>query len=90
VNSGSYIKTEVHGNSYVAIVGDRPEESSTLIVKIGLDLGFQPDLSVWEQETFGDGYSVWVRKSKKAETQAKVDATKPGFLFLELLILPVG
>jgi alpha-amylase len=77
VHSGSYIKTEVHDGAYVAIVGDRPSESSTLIVKIGPGFGFNPDPELWHLETSGDGYAVWVRKSKKAETQATVDAPKP-------------
>ncbi|RYX81246.1 alpha-amylase [bacterium] len=62
VNSGSYMKTEVHGNNYVAIIGDKPTESSTLIVKIGQGLEFNPDSRVWKLETWGDGYAVWVRK----------------------------
>ena len=76
VHSGSFIKTEVHGNDYVAIVGDKPEESSTLIVKIGRGFAFDVDRNVWGLETSGDGYAVWVRKSKKAETQAAVDGPK--------------
>ncbi|MBN1912687.1 MAG: hypothetical protein JW818_23395 [Pirellulales bacterium] len=76
VHSGSYVKTEVHDNNYVAIVGDKPTESSTLIVKIGYGLGFQPDQDVWALETSGEGYAVWVRKTKKAQTQTKVDAPK--------------
>jgi alpha-amylase len=76
VHSGSFIKTEVHGSEYVAIVGDKPQESSTLIVKIGHGLAFNPDPAVWELETFGNGYAVWVRKTKKAETQERVDEPK--------------
>ncbi len=76
VHSGSYIKSEVHGNDYVAIVGDKPTESSTLIVKIGPGLDFKPDESLWDLETSGTGYAVWVRKSKKAETKADVDRPK--------------
>jgi alpha-amylase len=79
VHSGSYVKTEVHDNNYVAIVGDQPSESSTLIVKIGYGLGFKPDENVWGLETSGEGYAVWVRKTKKSETQAKVDGPKPPF-----------
>jgi alpha-amylase len=77
VNSGSYIKSEIHGNDYVAIVGDKPTESATLIVKIGDGLDFKPDENLWKLETSGKGYAVWVLKSKKAETQAKVDSPKP-------------
>jgi hypothetical protein len=58
VQSGSYIKTEVHRNDYVAIVGDKPSESSTLIVKIGYGFGFNPDNSIWELETYEEGYAV--------------------------------
>lgn len=76
VHSGSYIKTEVHGGDYVAIVGDKPSETSTLIVKIGPGSTFQPDESAWGLETSGESYAVWVRKSKKAETQGSVDASK--------------
>jgi alpha-amylase len=79
VHSGSYIKSEVHGNNYVAIVGDQPGESSTLIVKIGPGTGFSPDSAVWDLETYGNGYAVWVRKSKKAETKAAVDKPKDAF-----------
>jgi alpha-amylase len=79
VNSGSYIKSEVHDNDYVAIVGDKPSESSTLIVKIGPGLGFKPDEAEWGLETSGEGYAVWVRKTKIAETKAKVDSPKPPF-----------
>jgi alpha-amylase len=79
VNSGSYIKTEVHDNNYVAIVGDKPTDSSTLIVKIGYGFGFKPDEDAWGLETSGDGYAVWIRKSKKSETKAKVDSPKPPF-----------
>ncbi len=77
VNSGSYIKTEVHDGVYVAIVGDKPHESSTLIVKIGPGLNFKPQQSIWALETSGDDYAVWVRKSKKQEVKDKVDAPKP-------------
>ena len=77
VHSGSYIKSEVHGNDYVAIVGDKPSETSTLIVKIGPGLEFNPDGNIWGLETSGNGYAVWVRKSKKAETKDKVDSPKP-------------
>lgn len=35
VHSGGCVTTEVHGNDCVAIMGDKPSESSTLIVKIG-------------------------------------------------------
>lgn len=76
VNSGSFIKTELHGNDYVAIVGDKPTDSSTLIVKIGRGFAFNVDPEVWGLETFGDGYAVWVRKTKKAETQALIDGPK--------------
>jgi len=76
VHSGSYIKTEVHDGAYVAIVGDKPSESSTLIVKIGPGLEFKPDEDEWALETSGEGYAVWVRKSKKAETKDAVDADK--------------
>jgi alpha-amylase len=79
VHSGSYIKTELHDNDYVAIVGDRPTESNTLIVKIGNGLDFKPDENLWGLETSGEGYAVWIRKTKKDETKAKVDATKPPF-----------
>ncbi len=58
---------------------DKPSESSTLIVKIGPGLGFKPDEAEWGLETSGEGYAVWVRKSKKAETKAKVDSPKPPF-----------
>jgi alpha-amylase len=78
VHSGSYIKTQVHDNDYVAIVGDKPAPTSTLIVKIGYGFGFNPDGDIWGLETYGQGYAVWVRKSKKAETQAQVDAPLPG------------
>lgn len=77
VHSGSYIKTEVHDNNYVAIIGDKPEESSTLIVKIGYGFGFKPDENIWGLETFGNGYAVWVRKSKKDTTKNTVEASKP-------------
>jgi len=77
VHSGSYIETQVHGNDYVATVGDKPFETSTLIVKIGHGFGFNPDGNIWGLETYGQGYAVWVRKSKKAETQAAVDAPMP-------------
>jgi alpha-amylase len=79
VHSGSYIKAELHDNAYVAIVGDRPTDSSTLIVKIGPGFGFNPDSSVWGLETYGPDYAVWVRKSKKAETKDAVDAPLPAF-----------
>lgn len=79
VHSGSYLKTETQGNNYVAIVGDRPSESSTLIVKIGRGFAFNVDTTVWGLETSGEGYAVWVRKTKKEETKAKVDAAKPPF-----------
>jgi alpha-amylase len=75
VHSGSYIKTEVHGNDYVAIVGDKSSNSSTLIVKIGYGWGFNPDSDVWGMEAAGPGYAVWVRKTKKMETQAAVEGT---------------
>lgn len=74
VHSGSYIKTETHEGDYVAIVGDQASESSTLIVKIGPGVSFNPDSSVWELETSGQGYAVWVRTSKKLQMRAKVDA----------------
>ena len=79
MHSGSYIKSEVHGNSYVAIIGDQPGDSSTLIVKIGPSTDFQPDAAVWDLETSGDGYAVWVRKTKKAQTKSAVDKAKDGF-----------
>jgi alpha-amylase len=79
VHSGSYIKSEVHGDDYVAIIGDQPYDSSTLIVKIGPGLDFKPDKNVWALETSGDGYAVWVRNTKKSQTQAKVDSPKPPF-----------
>ena len=79
VHSGSYIKTEVHGEDYVAVVGDKPVDSSTLIVKIGPGFGFNPDSSVWELETCGQDYAVWVRKSKKMEMKDKVDGPMPAF-----------
>lgn len=77
VHSGSHIKTEVHGGDYVAIVGDKPSESSTLTVKIGPGTQFSPDGEIWGLETSGDGYAVWVRKSKKAGTREAVDAPQP-------------
>lgn len=77
VHSGSYIKSEVTDGSYVAIMGDKPSESSTLIVKIGPSTTFHPAASEWDLETSGDGYAVWVRKSKKNETKAAVDGSKP-------------
>ncbi|MBN1345509.1 MAG: alpha-amylase [Phycisphaerae bacterium] len=76
VHSGSYIRTEDHGESYVAVVGDKPSDSSTLIVKIGPGLEFKPDEAVWELETFGDDYAVWVRRARKAETKPVVDKAK--------------
>jgi len=76
VHSGSYIKSEVHGNNYVAIIGDQPGDSSTLIVKIGPGTDFNPDGAVWNLETFGDGYAVWVRKTKKASVKGAVDKSK--------------
>jgi hypothetical protein len=79
VHSGSFIKTEVHSGDYVAIVGDKPSESSTLIVKIGPGLAFRPDEATWGLETSGEGYAVWVRKSKKAATQVDVDQPKEPF-----------
>jgi hypothetical protein len=36
-----------------------------------------PDSNRRQLETSGEGYAVWVRKSKKAETKAAVDAPKP-------------
>lgn len=78
VHSGSYIKTETHGNNYVAIVGDKTSESSTLIVKIGYGTDFSPDENIWGLETSGNGYAVWVRKSQKHSMQEKVDSLKPG------------
>jgi alpha-amylase len=75
VHSGSYIKTEPHGGDYIAVVGDQPSDSSTLIVKIGPGLSFNPDSSVWTLETSGPGYAVWVRTSKKLQTQDKVEAS---------------
>ncbi len=78
VHSGSYIKTEVHGDDYVAIIGDKPEESSTLIVKIGPGFDFRPD-DEWGLVASGDGYAVWVRKSKKGATKGAVDAPKEPF-----------
>jgi alpha-amylase len=77
VHSGSYIKSEVHEGAYVAIVGDQPNESSTLIVKIGPGFGFRPDEADWALETSGEGYAVWVRKSKKALTQQAIDQPHP-------------
>jgi len=77
VNSGSYLKTEVHGDDYVAIVGDKPSESSTLIVKIGPGFGFNPDGNIWELETCGQGYAIWVKRSKKMEMKDKVDRPMP-------------
>ena len=77
VHSGSYIKTEVHGDDYVAIIGDKPSESSTLIVKIGPGFGFNPDGNIWELETCGQGYAIWVRRSKKMEMTDKVDGPMP-------------
>jgi alpha-amylase len=77
VHSGSFIKSEVHGGDYVGIIGDKPSESSTLIVKIGPGFDFNPDPSIWGLETSGNGYAVWVRKSKKAETKDTVDQPKP-------------
>ena len=62
IHSGSFIKTEAHGRDYVAIVGDRPTDSSTLIVKIGPDMSFQPDMNVWKLETSGHRYAVWIRR----------------------------
>lgn len=79
VHSGSYIKSEVHGGDYVAIMGDKPQESSTLIVKLGPGREFQPDQDVWGLETSGEGYAVWVRKSKKNETKESVDRAKDPF-----------
>ncbi len=73
VHSGSFIKTEVHGSDYVAIVGDKSSDSSTLIVKIGPGTSFNPDSSVWGLETSGQGYAVWVRTAKKMEMKDKVD-----------------
>ena len=78
VQSGSYIK-EVHRNDYVAIEGDKPSESSTLIVKISSCFGFNPDNSIWELETYGECYAVWVSKPKKIEMNDKVDRLKPAF-----------
>jgi alpha-amylase len=83
INSGSYIKTEVHGSDYVAVVGDRPTESSTLIVKIGYGWGFSPDENEWGLETYGQGYAVWVRKTKKEEMKNAVDQPKPAFAIPE-------
>ena len=77
VHSGSYVKTEVHGEDYVGIVGDKPSQSETLIVKIGYGLDFNPDGSVWGLETSGNGYAVWVRKSMKEHTKDTVDQPKP-------------
>ena len=79
IHSGSFVKTEVHGNDFVAIVGDKPSDSSTLIVKIGYGWGFSPDQEVWGLETSGHGYAVWVRKSKKELTKEEVDKPTPGF-----------
>ena len=79
VHSGSYIKSEVRGKDYVAIVGDKPTETSTLIVKIGDGLDFKPDENLWGLETSGKGYAVWVLKAKKEETKGKIDAAKRPF-----------
>jgi alpha-amylase len=73
VHSGSYIKTELHGQDYVAIVGDKPSESSTLIVKIGPGLAFKPDQAIWGLEASGNDYAVWVRKSKKQQVKDRVN-----------------
>jgi len=56
--TGSYIKTEVRRNDHVAIKGDKPFKSSTLIVKIGSGFGFNPDNSIWKLETYEEGYAV--------------------------------
>jgi alpha-amylase len=79
VHTGSFIKSEAHGDDYVAIIGDKSTDSSTLIVKIGPGLDFAPDANVWGLETSGNGYAVWVRKSKKAETKDTVDQPKQAF-----------
>lgn len=79
IHSGSYIKSEVHGADYVAIVGDQSQESSTLIVKIGPGFGFNVDANLWGLETSGNGYAVWIRKSKKEETRQAVDAEQTPF-----------
>jgi alpha-amylase len=79
VTSGSFIKSEVHGNDYVAVVGDRPDPSETLIVKIGHGTTFNPGGDIWGLETSGNGYAVWVRKAKKTETQQRVDGPKQPF-----------
>lgn len=62
IHSGSFLKTEVHGNSYVAIVGDRAEESSSLIVRIGEEGEFEPGADDWTLTASGEGYAVWVRQ----------------------------
>jgi len=79
IHSGSYIKTEIHGEDYVAILGDKPSDSSTLIVKIGYGFGFNPDPPIWELEAHGQGYAVWIRRTKKLETKQAVDSPKPPF-----------
>lgn len=80
VTSGSYIQSRAEGENYIATIGDKPTESSTLIVKIGPDAGNgPPDAGAWALETSGKKYAVWVRKAKKAETQAAVDSAKAPF-----------
>jgi hypothetical protein len=46
---------------------------------LGPGMAFNPDNQVWGLETFGNGYAVWVRKSKKADTKAKVAGPKDPF-----------
>ncbi|RYX81247.1 hypothetical protein EON83_25005 [bacterium] len=71
IHSGSFLKTEVQGDCYVATLGDETTESSTLIVKIGASDDYKPDGRVWNLETSGDGYAVWVRKTKKHYSKKK-------------------
>jgi len=73
INSQSFVSTRLEQGSYIAEVGDKKTPSSTLIVKIGPAM-WQPDLTKFALETSGEDYAVWVRRSMKAVTQAKVDA----------------
>lgn len=75
VNSRSFVAARMEQGSYVAEIGDKDTPSSTLVVKIGPAF-WQPDVSQFELETSGKDYAVWVRRSMKAFTKAKVDAPR--------------
>ena len=81
VNSGSFIKSEVHGNDYVAIIGDQSGRCERHSIKRNTSPGiaFNPDsLRFGTLELAGDGYRRLdaLDKYKKAETKAAVDKAR--------------